>query len=541
MPEKSKISNLRMLFHYMRPYSKWLIMALLALGISSLTILTIPWGMRYVLDHLNGADAKTLLNEGLVGLLAIVAVLALSTFSRIYFMTWAGERIVADIRRDVYAHTLGLSSEYHEKSRVGDILSRLTSDIAVIQLVVGSTIAIAFRHMMMMLGGTVSLFMISGKLALCIIAIVPVVVLPIVYLGRRVRALSRQNQERLSDLAAHIEENVSGIKTVQAFGREVSETEKFNYLSTQTLATARERIKKRALLTSLVILLVFSGIGIVLWLGGSAVIEHKITGGDLTAFLFSAILVATAVGQLSEVFGDVQRAAGAAERLLQVLQVESTVKDAPDAVDLPAGAKAEIEFDNVNFSYPAALEKRALENFSLKISPGEKIALVGPSGAGKSTVLELLMRFYDVVGGAIKIDGIDLRKLRLETIRHNIGIVAQDPMIFSTTAAENIEFGRIGASADEIAEAAEAAAASEFIIKLPNGFETYLGEKGVRLSGGQKQRLAIARTILKNPKILLLDEATSALDSENACFAIHLLSSIAFHKFQGLLNSLKQC
>ena len=418
-------------------------------------------------------------------------------------MTWAGERVVADIRRDVYAHTLSLSSEYHEKSRVGDILSRLTSDVAVIQLVVGSSTAIAFRHMTMLLGGTVILFFISWKLALCIIAIVPIVVLPIIVLGRRVRALSKQNQEKLSDLAAHIEENVSGIKTVQAFGREISETEKYDYLSNQTLASARERVLKRALLTALVILLVFSGIGMVLWLGGSAVIQHKITGGDLTAFLGCAILVATAVGQLSEVIGDVQRAAGAAERLLQVLQVESTVKDAPDAVDLPHGAKAAIEFDSVSFSYPSVPEKLALENFNLKISPGEKIAIVGPSGAGKSTVFEVLMRFYDVANGAVKIDNINVRRLHLENIRHNIGIVSQDPMIFSTTALQNIEFGRVGASREEIIEAAETAAAAEFINLLPNGYETYLGEKGVRLSGGQKQALGDCAHDFEEPENII--------------------------------------
>ena len=513
--QKSNISNLKMLGHYIRPYSKWLVMAFISVAVSSLTILIIPWGLRDVLDHLNHAEAKALLNTGLIGLLAVVSILGFSTFSRIYFMTWAGERIVADIRQDVYLHTLTLSSEYHEKSRIGDILSRLTSDIAVIQLVVGSSIGLAFRHLMMIFGGTISLFLISERLACYILLIIPVVVLPIVSLGRRVQVLSRQNQEKLSDLTAHIEENVSGIKTVQAFGRVGSETKKFNYLSDEILLTAQERIKKRALLTALVILLVFSGIGFVLWLGGSAVIEHKISGGDLTAFLFSAILVATAVGSLSEVIGDVQRAAGAAERLLQVLQVESTVKDAQDAVVLPADAKGEIEFDNVNFAYPSAPELNALKNFSLKILPGEKIALVGPSGAGKSTVFEVLMRFYDTAEGSIKIDSFDLHSLRLESIRHNIGIVSQDPMIFSTTASQNIEFGSIGATDKEIANAAEAAAASEFITRLPNGYQTYIGEKGVRLSGGQKQRLAIARMILKNPKILLLDEATSSLDSEN--------------------------
>ena len=515
MSDKIKVSSLWMLSRYIRPYLKWLIMAFVALAISSLTILIIPWGLRNVLDHLNGQDAKTLLNEGLIGLLITVTILAVSTFSRLYFMTWAGERIVADIRRDVYSHTLKLSSEYHERSRVGDILSRLTSDIAVIQLAIGSSVGVAFRHVMMIFGGTISLFLISVKLALYIMIIVPVVVLPIVYLGKRVRALSQQNQENLSDLTAHIEENVSGIKTVQAFAREFDETRKFNYLSDQSLATAQERIRKRALLTALVILLVFAGIGFVLWLGGSAVIEHKISSGDLTAFLFSAILVATAVGGLSEVIGDVQRAAGAAERLLQVLQVDSTVKDASDAVDLPGNMMGKIEFKEVNFAYPSALNLAALKNFSLEILPGEKIALVGPSGAGKSTVFELLMRFYDVDDGAIKIDEIDLRKLRLDSIRNNIGIVSQDPMIFSTTASQNIEFGRIAASEKDIEKAAETAAAAEFIMRLPNGYKTYIGEKGVRLSGGQKQRLAIARMILKNPKILLLDEATSSLDSEN--------------------------
>lgn len=515
MNEKSKISHLRMLYSYIRPYSSWLIVALVALVVSSVTILSIPLVLRHVVNNLNAQGAEQLLDHGLLALLAIVVILSISTFSRIYFMTWAGERVVADIRRDVYSHTLGLSSEYHERSRVGDILSRLTSDIAVIQLVVGSSTAIAFRHIMTLLGGMIMMFMISPRLALCIIAIVPLVVLPIVTLGRRVRALSKQNQERLSDLAAHIEENVTGIKTVQAFGREVSETEKFNYLSSQSLNTAKERIKKRALLTSLVILLVFTGIGTVLWLGGTAVIEGRITAGDLIAFLAYAIFVATAVGSISEVIGDVQRAGGAAERLLQVLQVESAIKDSPNAKDLSPSGQAEIEFKDVTFAYPSAPDLKALENFSLKIKPGEKIALVGPSGAGKSTVFEVLMRFYDVSSGAITIDDNDVRDLRLETIRQNIGIVSQDPMIFSTTALQNIEFGRIGATRKEIEAAADSAEASKFIVRLPNGYETYLGEKGVRLSGGQKQRLAIARTILKNPKILLLDEATSALDSEN--------------------------
>lgn len=515
MKEKSKISQLAKLFHYMKPFRGALIMAALALLVSSITILTIPLGMEYVVNHLKAEGAKDLLTNGLLALLAIVTVLSVATFSRIYFMTWAGERVVADIRRDVYAHTLGLSSEYHEKSRVGDILSRLTSDISVIQLVIGSSTAISFRHIMNLVGGTIMLFVISPRLALAIVAIVPVVVLPIVILGRRVRALSRENQEKLSDLAAHIEENVTGIKTVQAFGREVSETEKFNYLNTQTLATARERIKKRALLTALVILLVFSGIGLVLWLGGTAVMTGRIQAGDLVAFMLYSIFVATAVGSLSEVIGDLQRAGAAAERLMQVLQVESTVKDSPNAVALPPSSKAEIEFDNVSFSYPSTPDMEALQNFDLKIHAGEKVAIVGPSGAGKSTVFELLLRFYDVKSGAVKVDNIDVRNVRLEDLRQNIGIVSQDPIIFSTSAFQNIQFGKLDASREEVASAAQAAAATEFINRLPNGFDTYLGEKGVRISGGQKQRIAIARAILKNPKVLLLDEATSALDSEN--------------------------
>jgi len=528
MQEKSKqdrpqISHLRKLAHYVRPYFPQLALAVAALLLTSASVLAIPAGFRYIVDEGLSKGNEQLLDCGLLVLLASVLVLACATFCRFYFMNWAGERIVADIRRDVYAHIIRLSPEFYEQNRSGDLISRLTQDIAVVQLVISSQVAIALRNTLTLLGGLVMLYVTSPKLTLYILAIVPLVVFPILFLGRRVRGLSKLNQERLSDMAAHIEENIYGIKTVQTFVREENEIAKFGALTQQSLAAARKRIFMRASLTALVIMLIFSAIAFVLWTGGRDVVAHKISPGDLTAFLLYSVFVASSVGAISEVIGDLQRAGGAADRLMQLMQVDSGIQNpaAPKHLNVPA--KGTVEFVDVNFSYPSDAKNTALKNFSLKISPGEKVAIVGPSGAGKSTVFELLLRFYDVQAGAVKIDGIDIRELALDELRHHIGIVSQSPVVFSTTAAENIALGGEG----DVEAAAKSAQALEFINKLPNGFNTYLGEKGVRLSGGQKQRLAIARVILKNPEILLLDEATSALDSENERLVQEAIENLA--------------
>ena len=445
----------------------------------------------------------------------VVAVLAAATFARAFLVTWLGERLVADLRKDVYDHVVGLSPSFFELTRTGEVLSRLTADTSVVQSVISSSLSQALRNVLLLIGGLVLLFVTNLKLTLLILVVVPLVVVPIVVIGRRVRLLSRAAQDRVGDLSGHGEETLNAVQTVQAFAQEARERGAFKGLAEAAFQAAVRYARARSALAAVVITLVFGAIVVVLWVGGHDVMAGTITGGELASFVFYASVVASAAGGLAEIMGDLQRAAGATERLFDLLDTKPLIvaPAAPAALQVPLmGA---VNMEEVRFAYPLDPERDVLHGLDLAVEPGATVALVGPSGAGKTTIFQLLMRFYDPEAGRLTFDGVDLRQLDPVDLRSKIGLVPQEPMIFSANAWDNIRYGRPDASDDEVREAAKAAAATEFLEKLPDGFDSFLGEKGVRLSGGQRQRIAIARAVLRDPTLLLLDEATSSLDAES--------------------------
>lgn len=511
---KGEVRNLKSLVGYLRPYRLHIALASVAIIFTSSAVLGMGSGLRYLIDEGLAKNNPALLDQAFGLLIGVTLLLAAATYVRFYLVSWIGEHVVADIRNDVYRHLIGLHIGFFETTRTGELLSRLTTDTTLLQTVIGSSVSIAVRNLLLLIGGGLLLLITSARLTGYVSLMVPLVVVPIVLLGRRVRGLARETQARVADISVHAEETLSAIRTVQAFALEPHEKERFASHVEAARATAMARIKNRAMLTALVIMLVFGAIVTVLWMGGKDVISGHISAGDLSAFIFYSVVVAGSVGAISEVAADLQRAAGAAERLSELLAVQPQIASNPAATPL-APTDAGVRFNQVSFTYPARPDKPAIDDFSLEVAPGGTVALVGPSGAGKTTIFQLLLRFYDPTSGSIAIGGRDIREFPLESLRALIGIVPQEPMIFSGTARDNIRLGRLDATDAEITEAARAASALDFLEKLPQGFDTHVGEKGVQLSGGQKQRIAIARAILRNPRILLLDEATSALDSEN--------------------------
>jgi len=509
------VAILKKLAPFLRPYRRRMMVAGVALVISSLTVLLLGQGLRHIVDQGLQQRDVTLLNQAVAGFIIVSAVLALATAARFYLVSWIGERTVADLRAAVFSRVISLSPAYFETTKTGEVLSRLTTDTELLQTVIGSSLSMALRNTLTMAGALVMLGVTSLKLTLLVLIVVPLVVAPIVLFGRRVRKLSRKSQDRVAGISAFAEETINAIRTTQAFTHEPLDRKNFAAFVNDAFNAARFRIRTRALLTAIVIMLTFGAVALVLWVGGYDVIAGRMTGGELSAFVFYAILMAVSVGTVSEVIGDVQRAAGAAERLLELLGTEPDIGAPADPKPIPMPASGRVDFDDVTFHYPARPDRPSLNGFSLSVAPGETVALVGPSGAGKSTVLQLLLRFYDPEHGAIRFDGIDIREADPANLRSQIGLVAQDPVIFAASAWDNIRYGRPDASDEDVREAARAANALEFLDALPEGFDTFLGEKGVRLSGGQRQRLAIARAILRNPPVLLLDEATSALDAES--------------------------
>jgi ATP-binding cassette subfamily B protein len=518
---------LRRVFAFSRPYWLRLIGAAVALTVAAGTVLALGQGLRRLIDDGFRSGETMLLDRAVYVLLGVVVVLAASTFWRFYLVSWIGERVVADLRRAVFDRVITLDLAYFETRRTGEILSRLTTDTTLLQTVIGSSLSQALRNLLMMTGGLVMLVVTSAKLTSLVLLVVPIVVVPILVYGRRVRHLSRDSQDAIASLSAYAEEAINAVRTVQAFTHEALDRQRFAGRAETAFAVARRRILVRAVLTGLVILLVFGAIAIILWIGGHDVMAGRISAGDLSAFVFYAVIVAAGVGTLSEVWGDLQRAAGAAERIVELLDTSPgiTAPAAPQPLAKPV--RGAVGFVDIAFRYPAQPDRSALEGFSLAVQPGETVALVGASGAGKTTVFQLLLRFYDPQRGAVRIDGVDVRALDPAVLRAQIGLVPQDPAIFGGDAWENIGYGRPDASAAEIRAAAEAAHAAEFLDRLPQGFGTFLGEKGVRLSGGQRQRIAIARAILRNPPILLLDEATSALDAESEFLVQQALAALA--------------
>jgi ATP-binding cassette, subfamily B, bacterial len=517
---KPRLTMLAGLLPFMAPYRMRFVFAGIALLVAAAATLTIPYAFKQLIDlgfTAPGAQGKTHVDIYFVALFGVACVMAVATAARFYAVSWLGERVTADVRAAVYHHVLLQSPQFFETTRTGEVLSRLTTDTTLIQTVVGTSISMGLRNALLFIGGLAMMMVTSFKLSAIIIVMLLSVVLPIVFFGRRVRKLSRDSQDRVADASALAGEVLNAMPTVQAFTQEVNESERFGVSVNAAFTTAIRRIRARSLLTVIAILLIFGAIVFVLWLGAHAVIEGRMTGGDLGQFILYATLVAGAIAALAEVMGEVQRAAGATERLLELLAAESLIQSSrtPKALPPRTACGAALTLDDVTFHYPSRPLTAALEHVSIDIRPGETIAVVGPSGAGKTTLFQLLLRFYDPQLGRITLEGVDIRELALTDLRNAIGIVPQDSMTFSANALENIRYGKPSASDEEVIAAARLAAAHEFIEKLPEGYQSFLGERGVRLSGGQRQRIAIARAMLKNPPLLLLDEATSALDAES--------------------------
>ena len=514
-PTSKRLIGLRPLWSVMAPYRLRVAGAILAMAVAAGAVMALGQGMKYLVDEGLVAGQTSHLDRGVLVLFAIAALLALASYSRFYLVTSIGERVVADLRKRVFSHLLTLSPAFYEITRTGEVISRLTTDTTLLQGVVGASLPFAMRNLMLVVGGLVLLFITSMKLAGVILLVVPLVVLPIIVLGRRVRGLSRVAQGRIGEVAAEANETLHAIRTVQAYNHERLDVLRFDAHIEEAFAAALAWIRARARLTAVVMLLVFGAVCFGVWIGGYDVLNHQITAGQLLTFIFYAVVVASAVGGLGESWGDLQRAAGAMERLSELLATEPTVAPPRAPLALPLPARGAVSFENVAFSYPLRPERSAVEGMSLEVAPGEKLALVGPSGAGKTTVFQLLLRFYDPQSGRICFDGVDVARADPAEMRRRIGLVPQEPVIFSYSAMDNIRYGRPEASDAEVRAAAEAAFAAEFLDRLPEGLASPLGERGVRLSGGQRQRIAIARAILRSPALLLLDEATSALDAES--------------------------
>ena len=513
--EKSRnVRALSALWPFLAPYKVWLAAAGGALILTAMISLVLPLAVRRVVDGFETSAAQ-LLDSYFIAALCIALLLAVGTGLRYYLVTRLGERVVADIRTAVFDRMIGMSPAFFEKIMTGEVLSRITTDTTLILSVIGSSISIALRNVLILIGGLAFLFFTSAKLAGLVLLIVPAIIVPIIVLGRRLRRLSRENQDWIAASSGNASEALLSVQAVQAYTHEDPSRQAFTEVTEKSFDAARRRIGTRAVMTVIVISLIFAGVVGVLWIGARDVRGGAMTVGELVQFVIYAVMVAGAVGALSEIWGELQRAAGATERLVELLGATDSVEDPIDAIPLTDRLTGSVSFDAVIFRYPARPEITALDGVSFDISPGETVALVGPSGAGKTTVIQLLLRFYDPDAGRVSIDGHDLSTVARSDFRRSIALVPQDPAIFATTARENIRFGRPDATDAEIEAAAKAAAAHEFLAALPQGYDTYVGERGVMLSGGQKQRIAIARAILRDAPILLLDEATSALDAES--------------------------
>ncbi len=514
-PRAKSLNPLRALVPFIMPYKAMMAAALGALLVATVSMLALPIALRQLIDHgLAAKDASTI-NRYFIGFLAAAVIFGAFAALRFYLVTWLGERVVADMRTAVYRRVVRMDPMFYETTRVGEVLSRLTTDTTLVQAISGVNLSIILRSTLSLLGALVMLGLTNAGLMGVILVLIPIVVVPLIVIGRRVRGLSRASQDRIADTSGLAGETLHAIQTVQAFTLEELQSERYRRAVEDSFVTAVRRTRVRAALTAIGIMLVFAGITFVLWLGAHQVLAGTMTGGQLAQFLLYAGFVGSSAAALTEMWGEMQRAAGAMERLSELLEARPAIGPPPQPLELPARVRGSIRFDNVSFHYPSRPDTAALANFSLDVAPGEKIAFVGPSGAGKSTTFQLLLRFYDPDSGRVSIDDVRLADLRPEDIRAKIGLVPQETVLFGASARDNIRYGRPGATDAEIEAAAVAAAADEFLRGLPQGYDTFLGERGTRLSGGQRQRIALARAILKDPPILLLDEATSSLDAES--------------------------
>ena len=500
---------------YLLPHRARIAGAVVSLLMVAGALLTMGRGLAYLVDEGLGRQDPALLDRAVVGTAAIALLLAAGSYLRTTLVNQIGERVLADIRQALFAHLLTLSPGWYESARTGDVLARLTTDTAIVQTVMTSTVSMAARNVILLVGGLVMVVLSSPKMSLVVLVVVPLVVVPLIFLGRRLRRASRRAQDRLADVAVQAEETVTAIRTVQAFGRQQLMRTRFDAAVATSLDAALARTRLRGWMSGIIIFLVFGGISAILWIGGQDLLAGRISAGDLSSFVFYAFLVAASTGFLSELAGELQRAAGAAERIAQALEAKAALPEPDRPATLQRGHATACSFAAVDFAYPAGMSRPAVSGVDLVVERGERVALVGPSGAGKSTLFHLLLRFYDPTAGTVRLGGQDLRDLALADIRGFIGLVPQDPALFSTSIRDNIAFGRPDAGEADIIAAARQAEAHGFITALERGYDTPVGEKGVRLSGGQRQRIAIARAILRDPALLLLDEATSALDARS--------------------------
>ena len=528
-PKSRSLGPLRALVPYLRPYRGVLVLALLALLVAAAAMLALPIALRFLIDNGISSKSSDTINQYFVAFLAAAAVFGVFAALRFYLVSWLGERVVADMRSAVYARVIRMDPAFFEVTRIGEVLSRLTADTTLVQSIAGVNLSITLRSALSLIGSLVMLGVTSLKLTAILVVLIPVVIVPLIVLGRRVRRLSRTSQDRIADTSSIADETLNAVQTVQAFTLEQINTDRFDVAVEDSFVAAVRRTKTRSTLTALATMLVFGAITFVLWMGAHAVVRGEMTGGQLGQFLLYAGYVAIAAASLSEMWGEVQRAAGAMERLLELENAQPTIQSPAHPVALPVPGRGELSFEKVTFRYPSRPEAKALDAFDLQVRRGETVAFVGPSGAGKSTTFQLLLRFYDPESGRVLIDGVDVSQADPLAVRSRIGLVPQDTVLFAASARENIRYGRPGASDADVEEAAKAAAADEFLRKLPEGYDTFLGERGTRLSGGQRQRIAIARAILRDPPILLLDEATSALDAESE----RLVQAALDHLMQG--------
>jgi len=514
-PKAASARPLRDLIPFLRPYTGRLALALFALAVAAAAMLALPVALRHLVDSGFAAEDATAIDRYFLVLLGVAIVFGTFAALRFYLVMWLGERVVADIRSAVYDHVIRMDPAFYETTKTGEVLSRLTTDTTLIQSIAGVGLSITLRSALTLTGGLVMLAITSPALTGLIIVLVPLVLVPILLIGRRVRKLSRAAQDRVADTSGLAGETLNAVQTVQAFTLEGLQSTRFGQAVDSAFGAALRRIRLRALLTAVAIFVIFSAVTLVLWIGAQAVLDDRMTGGELGQFLLYALFVAGAAASLSEMWGEVQRAAGATERLMELLRAEPLIEVPENPMQFPQDGTGRIVIEHMTFAYPSRPGSLAVDDLNLDIQTGETVAIVGPSGAGKSTLFQLLLRFYDPARGRILIDGIDIRQANPEALRQRMGLVPQETVVFATTAQENIRYGRPSASDEEIEAAARAAGAADFIDKLPEGYDTFLGERGTRLSGGQRQRIAIARAILKNPPILLLDEATSSLDAES--------------------------
>ncbi|ARU88655.1 ABC transporter transmembrane domain-containing protein [Pseudomonas sp. M30-35] len=520
----------RMAWRFIAPYRGRVFGALLALIFTAAITLSIGQGIKLLVDQGLATQSREALEHSIGLFFVLVLALAFGTYTRFYLVSWLGERVVADIRKRVFNHLIGLHPGFYESNRSSEIQSRLTADTTLLQSVIGSSLSMALRNLIIMIGGVVLLIITNPKLSAIVLVALPLVVAPILIFGRRVRALSRQSQDRVADVGSYVAEVLGQIKTVQAYNHQSEDMRRFAISAEAAFDTARQRIAQRAWLITVVIVLVLGAVGVMLWVGGMDVIEGRITGGELAAFVFYSLIVGSSFGTLSEVIGELQRAAGAAERIAELLQARNEITaPATNKLTLAQPVQGRIELQNLRFAYPTRPNSFAVDGIDLLVEPGQTVALVGPSGAGKSTLFDLLLRFFDPQQGRILVDGLPIEQLDPSDLRQCFALVSQNPALFFGTVEDNIRYGKTQASYSDVEAASRAAHAHEFIMKLPEGYQTHLGDAGIGLSGGQRQRLAIARALLLDAPILLLDEATSALDAESE----HLIQQALPRLMQG--------